>query len=105
MINAVSKIFQPYNSGFIYQTSDILQFGPSIKKGIVMNTELWLGIYLEKSIQFFKQNNYVCSEKKLMIFFKNPFHNHWADFIQTWHKVSMMKVVEVCSNEMRRPVP
>ena len=47
----------------------------------------------------------VCLSVRLCNF--SHFHlllkNHWANFNQTWHKVSLYEGVQVCSNEGPRP--
>jgi hypothetical protein len=37
--------------------------------------------------------------------FKNILQNNWAKFNQIWHKSSLGKVIQVCSNERDRPSP
>ena len=55
----------------------------------------------------FANSREICPSVRLSVNFSH-FHlllrNHWADF-NLWHKASLINVIRVCSNEVRRPFP
>ena len=55
----------------------------------------------------FANSREICPSVRLSVNFSH-FHllrrNHWANF-NLWHKASLINVIRVCSNEVRRPFP